>query len=320
MDIIITISSGMVSSFGIAGAVCNMTYFRSEKYQLHTAETSTRHLYKMLNMFDFAVCASTLFFLLHGTLLLFPEEFKIPSGYYVFYTVMNVSVDIAGFLTCMLVVARFINTVWSSYLLDCFAMTIAVVIFGAVAAGTETGPYIFSTNYHTAFVLKFLLLSLIFIVVMGLNLVTLTKLKSVQSEEHNVEERKQTTHTVMLLSILYCLFNFGNLVVLVNNIVGDKFNLPERFRIISIYVILPLKSACNPVLYFARNEEMRMWMSNQWRKLTMGHETSDKELEQLSSRKEEITRRHSRTAANSSPGSRRSSRHYSTSSTRSIRE
>ena len=317
MDIIITISSGMVSTFGIAGAVCNMTYFRSEKYQLHTAETSTRHLYKMLNMFDFAVCASTIFFLLHGSLLLFPEEFKIPSGYWIFYMVMNVAVEITGFITCMLVVARFINTVWSSYLLDCFAMTIAVVIFGAIAAGTETGPYVFSTNYKAAFILKFLLLGLIFLVVIGLNLVTLTKLDSVQSEEHNVEERKQTTHSVMLLSILYCLLNFNNLLILVDGIAGDSFNLPEKFRIISIYVVLPLKSACNPVLYFARNEEMRMWMSNQWRKLTMGHETSDKELEQLS-RKEEITRRHSRT--HDSPGSRRASRHYSTASTRSIRE
>ena len=277
--------------FGLASTVCNILYFRSEKYQLHTAETSTRHLYKMLNFFDLVVCAATVFFLLHGELLLFPEEFKIPSGYWLFHLVLRSSVHVTGFITCMLVITRFINTVWTAYLLDCFAMTIAAVLYSFVAVSLEVGPYIFGTGYDVAFILQFALLTSIFLVVIVFNVVILTKLNTVQSEEHDTAQRRHTTHTVMVLSCIYCLCNLGNLVVLVDNIAGDSFTVPVVLSLISTYIVLPLKSACNPMVYVVRPEEMRTRLRHTWKKLTMGDEASDKELQQLSSRKEQISRR-----------------------------
>jgi len=314
MDIIMTYSSGVISSFGIASTICTMGYFRSQKYQLQTAESCTRYVYKMLNFFDLLVCVASMFFLIHGELMLFPEEFKIPSGYWFLFLILMTSVHITGFLTCMMAITRFINTIWTSYLLDVFAMTISVILFTVLASSLEIGPYLFRTSYTVAFILQFIILASMFAVIVATCCVTLSKLNSVQSEDHDNEEREHTTHTVIWLCFFYCVFNVGNLLVLVAGFSGDNFTLPDLLSLGSTYILLPLKSALNPVIYFTRTAEMKMWMSNLWKKLTAGDGVSDKELEQLqSNRREEIIRRRSSAANTRYTGG---SRHGSPSSGR----
>ena len=184
----------------------------------------------------------------------------------------------------MLTVSRCVHTVWYMYVMDCFAVTVTVVVFALVAAALQITPYIFKTSYNVSYIIQFSLLSSVFILVVAVNIVTLTKLNSSLSEDHDLEERKHTTLTVIILSTLYCISSIGNLVVLLASFTGEIITVPPLFTVMSTYIILPLKSASNPAVYMSKNREMRKWLGNIWKKLTVGGETSDKELEQFSHR------------------------------------
>ena len=47
------------------------------------------------------------------------------------------------------------------------------------------------------------------------------------------------------------------------------------FEGISIFILLPMNSASNPVVYFLRNREMRRYLKNVWRKMTCRRSEQD---------------------------------------------
>jgi hypothetical protein len=78
--------------------------------------------------------------------------------------------------------------------------------------------------------------------------------------------KREATITVGILSILYCTLNIGFLVEFGTSIFKCKMYeyCPKKrephIEMINMFVLLPLNSACNPIVYFARNAEMRKFL------------------------------------------------------------
>ena len=70
--------------------------------------------------------------------------------------------------------------------------------------------------------------------------------------------KRRATITVMMISVIYCVCNIG-LVIIYGATAPWKFyySIPVQLIDISYYILLPLNSACNPVVYLMRKEEMR---------------------------------------------------------------
>ena len=84
---------------------------------------------------------------------------------------------------------------------------------------------------------------------------------------------KDATITMGILSVFYFTLNIGFLVdkgleIFKCNLDIAQFCSNPAFENTSMYVLLPLNSACNPIVYFVRNREMRKYLTKMWRRMT----------------------------------------------------
>ena len=79
------------------------------------------------------------------------------------------------------------------------------------------------------------------------------------SHAENKDIKRNATITVAILSSIYCFCNAGGISIIVLYLHAPKtlYSIPHVLWLMSAYILLPLNSMCNPVVYLIRKEDMR---------------------------------------------------------------
>ena len=113
--------------------------------------------------------------------------------------------------------------------------------------------------------IQFSILAGVYLIVVLVNVITLVKLNFSPASLKRTWKRKATI-TVVIISIVFCVCNVGAIIVYGAEIFWDS-SMPIEVMDISYYILLPLNSACNPVVYLMRKEEMRSHVRHLWGRL-----------------------------------------------------
>ena len=115
-------------------------------------------------------------------------------------------------------------------------------------------------------IVQFSILACVFLIVVLLNVICLVKLYFSPASQKENWKRKATT-TVMILSVIYCVCNVGAVAVYGAENIWNYYSMPIELVDVSYFILLPLNSACNPVVYLMRKEEMRSHVRTLWGRL-----------------------------------------------------
>ena len=139
----------------------------------------------------------------------------------------------------------------------------------------------------TPYIISFFNLACIFLVLVSTSLINITKILlnpqqltssyHVTTNSHMTNER-HVTITVTLLSVVYCFFNISYLIhvgltafpALTSKSIPamTRVSLPALVHQVDVYVLLPLKSTCSPVVWWVRDGEMRRYLVEVFRRVT----------------------------------------------------
>ena len=209
-------------------------------------------------------------------------------------TVLRISVYMTGFLTCLLAVVRAIQLVFplSIHIVYWGAVTVSIAIYSIFLVVLEIFylQQIVSTNetvfinyledsesssgilYKVFVTIEFITLSGVLIVVVLANAVSLIKVHLSHSLHRETEAAKRkATITVGIISVIYCVCNIGFVVtVFIHGYSLWSFlvPVPRGLKEVSYWILLPLNSACNPVVYLIRKEDMRSYVRELWCKFS----------------------------------------------------
>ena len=174
------------------------------------------------------------------------------------------------FITCLLSVRRLINLVWPLHLVKTVRLNIAIAVFSFIELTLGILHYIFPDPE------AFLILERVesgIRIILVLTIVSSSVLsfwKLHQSFADNCHARtRYATVTVGILSAIFSICNIGPLVALL----VAAFH-PQGVKAISsvltdalTYILIPLNSACNPVVYITRRSDMRNFFVTKWRRV-----------------------------------------------------
>jgi hypothetical protein len=103
----------------------------------------------------------------------------------------------------------------------------------------------------------------LFVIVIISNFICMVKLCRTRPERIAAATR-HATFTVGIISVLYCVCNGGFVYDRVSYAITHV--LPSSLASIAFHsILLPLNSACNPVVYFVRKADMRLHLINKWK-------------------------------------------------------
>ena len=256
--------SALVTVFGIVTNLLSLSYYvtrRNSNDRMNTTETLNKRLFIFLNSFDILVCISLMGWLLLDYL---DETDTDKEAQHLFRKAFVVTVECTGFITCLLSVVRTISIIWPHHQLNTNVIIVASIVFGLVTVTLETLDVVDKTLRNTTDSVQFLFLLIMFVIVIFSNSLCIAKLAYSQMASW----KRDATITMEILSILYCICNIGFLVICCFRFFGNKcdfevhYCLSPEFEITCLYILLPLNSACNPIVYFIRNSEMRKYLIN----------------------------------------------------------
>ena len=265
----------LIAAFGLLFNTLSLSYFINTIVSNRGStknDASTTSLFTALNIFDLMVSLTSSFeFLLY----LFGNDSL--TSYKVLKTVCSVSVFLTGCITCLLGAVRIIHLLFplreinrtavklSIAVYTAFVIVLEVLIWQQKLTNGETRAYYFLLD------IEFLVLVSVFLTVVFVNVISLLKLYLTQPSGRETWKRKATI-TVAILSAIYCVCNIGFIVVFASETktfsVWSFSSIPRELVHVSYFILLPLNSACNPVVYLIRREEMRSYVINLWRRLS----------------------------------------------------
>ena len=260
-------SGYQITIFGIFGNSLSLCYFLSQttsNSQLRNTETSTTNLFVMLNCFDLLVCMS-------GFVLLFDSGHEGTSHYDYINPIFMASVEMTYFITCLLSIRRLVNLMWPLYLVIRKTLNIAIAIFSCMMVAIEIILSSLSNSEVTEYVEKVrcvVLFSLIVIIISS-SVISFMKLNQSYTQDQHRRTRYATV-TVGILSTVFCVCNIVPLILsglLAFRPKGVK-SIPSIVNItvkLVQSVLLPLNSACNPVVYITRRSDMRTFLTTKCR-------------------------------------------------------
>ena len=255
-------------------------------------DAATTKLLAILNVFDLLVSVSTfLVFVTHSLqdVVLFE----------VFAIVFRISVYITGYVTCLLAMVRVIHLVLPLHGINWRAIKVSVAVYCSIVVllqvfylyevirssdsvqlkcdnilnanvsnvttgfNDTTGPT-FPILCKLVFNVGFLIIVILFVIIISANVTSLVKLHLAQKFHRDTWKRKATV-TVAMISAVYCVCN----IVYVTVVGAETYSLIHYFSMydlvkISHYILLPLNSAFNPVIYLLRREDMRSYVKTLW--------------------------------------------------------
>ena len=244
----------------VLGTVSNslsLTHFINTR---RNRETTLSRLFILLNIFDLQVCV---FGICNSLTNLWPKE-SSRMAYYVTLGIMLLSVQFTWFSTCLLAVTRAIKVVSPFYNINWNVMNVAVAVYGLIALASGVlqviDPFIPNDVEDIVEIVEFFLLATMYVMILVSNMVCLASLYCAKSESNLI---RQATITVILISISFFILNTCYLL----RYGIDAFKIDYHFldfsysSLIFERVFLLSNSAINPVIYFLRNGEMRVWIS-----------------------------------------------------------
>ena len=219
-----------------------------------------------LNSLDLCVCITTVL----------TQILRLNSQREGQWDVQNVSeslyvvfVEAAGFTTFLLSITRCLSVSLPMYnIRDLYVAISAVVFIGYVTVREITFWIILLSNgtydlaAHAAFNVGGIGLMVVLVV-----LTNSISIRNILRERNIVESSResgfQATVTVVILSALFCVLNTFYFVSAVLHFYfaysGDKLDQNFAFKF-GIFYAVPLNSALNPLIYFLRNSEMRLYI------------------------------------------------------------
>ena len=257
------VSSILIAIFGTAANTVSLSYFINRirsRIRTRNNESSTTKLFAVLNTLDLIVSVTSAF-----EFILFYYPYEVVEE--VFRTVCMIAVILTGFLTCLLAVVRVIHLAMPFHVIDWRTVNASIVVFSVVVVVLRLLyllKFVSSVSNYTLFVIveriEFLKLAGVFLIVVVVNVISLIKLHYSQSSHKETKDvKRKATVTVAIISTIYCLCNVGSLVIYGAG-AWDYFSIPFQVTEISYYILLPLNSACNPVVYLIRKEDMRKYV------------------------------------------------------------
>ena len=261
VDYVMIVSSVLIAVFGTASNILSLSFFIKmirSNFVARNSDASTTKLFAALNISDLLVSVSSAF-----EFMLF-QFFVVVK---VFQTFSMISVLMTGFLTCLLAVVRLIHLSFPLYIINCVSVNLSIVVYSLVVVGLrvfrlqqtldDTSSEVFWIALSKK--VEFSIMACMFLTVVLSNLIILMKLCFSPSSQRESWKRRAII-TVAIISVIYCVCNIGIVVIFGAYAWGYNHLIPIKLLDISYYILLPLNSACNPVVYFIRRKDMKSYI------------------------------------------------------------
>ena len=256
--ILMIIPIGAIAFTGTLSNGLSLFYFiRRENASLWT------RLFILLNSLDFVVCvtsAITVVLLFWGSIDDYGLELKILRIAFFFF------LDGTAFATCVLSFTRMLAVCKPYYTINGKAIGIATTLFLLFDAVVPTVLYfkeVFDSGNDIRYLQSSCTLFLIIIVVVACNVASVVQLLRCEKDigkESVSSTTKKATITVAILSGLFCFFNIAFAFFIGCNSFDECEPTDEHFKWFIRLMIIPLNSALNPVVYFIRKKNMRVYV------------------------------------------------------------
>ena len=267
----------LIAIFGTISNSLSLSYFigvirSSSKCSTRITGRLTTKLFAALNIFDLIVSVSStsvvvvIFFFENVAWLMEAAAF-----------ILRTSLFATTFLTCLLAVVRTINLTFPLYVINWTAVKGSILVYNvfiiilqlvyllrfikaiSIAIDIDTLCAVF-------FNIELFILVAIFIIVVVASGISLEML--FVSQRHTASWKRKATVTIAIISAIYCICNITYIVVMgitSYTMITEDYALhrklvPDELMNISYFILLPLNSACHPVVYMIRRADMRSYV------------------------------------------------------------
>ena len=258
--------SAIIATVGTVTNILSLSFFimsiRSRTLTRNKDALTTK-LFVLLNVFDLLLSISALLFF---TSLEIYDKF--PSLQEASYLMFVLSVFVTSFLTCLLTVARTISLVFPFHVVSWVSIKFSMVLYSVIVIALLSiwvyhrhNPSV-PTLRTVVYLTRFLIVAGLFTVVLLSNIIAMTSLFLTRFRTQNRKIRRATI-TVAIIAFIYSICNIGFLVIAAIPLYSQTMyqNIPIEVIDTMIYILLPLNSACNPVVYLTRNSHMRRYLA-----------------------------------------------------------
>ena len=257
------VPSVLITVFGTVTNLLSLSYFITQRHlnnRKSRTEIINNHLFIVLNVFDILVCI-----FLSALLLSFRYDIDEGDVQETLLLLFVLAVQTTGFITCLLSVIRAISIIRPTHHLNIKAIAGTTILYSGIMIYLNIQ---YNARNVKATMIHFTIYTALFIAVVLCNVVCMVKL----ALSKVASWKREATITMGIFSAVYCIFNIGFLVFYGFHVfvcgIQETVCLSVTFEAISMYILLPMNSASNPVVYFLRNREMRRYLKNVWRKMT----------------------------------------------------
>ena len=265
-----TYLSTMAGLVAVSGTISNnlaLSYFIHLRYVTSQSLASgnpssclTRNLFIALNSFDLTLC---LFLFLCSIRGVYNNEIILAC-----YITCMLASQTTGFITCILSVTQAIN-LWKPFCVIHRTMVyVVILLFVLIMFVLVTLSYLLDEAGKISIKKVFLItLAIIYVIVISINTLSITKLLRNPNISHGNEIRKAkvTVNRILFLQHgLSCVFDKDT----ISSVRPGTSKSSPWFHQVNVFVLLPLNSACNPVVYFIRKVEMRKYLITSFRKIS----------------------------------------------------
>ena len=262
------ICSLLIAIFGTIANTVSLSYFIQVSGR--ASESPTTKLFAALNIFDLLLGVSS------AVECLFFQFYYVPNGYEVAEALLKTSLHMTALFTCLLALVRGIHLILPHHIINWKAVNVSIAVYSFIVVVLRALflNYAHSDDSEENLMIKFVerfdfvIMTGVFLIVVLTNVISLTKLYLSQSHSSKKETwKRQATITVAIISIIYCLCNVGFIVMFGAQIgMYPHFSIPLSSRVkladICYYILLPLNSACHPVIYLFRKKQMRSYVAS----------------------------------------------------------
>lgn len=261
------VPSALVTVIGLIFNLLSLSYFitqRGKNIRASSTESLNRGLFVILNISDICVCI-----ILTTTIIVYVlDDRDLDLFSMALDRAFSIALECTGFTTCLFGMMRVFSILLPNYKLKIkliIASVVSFVVFLILLIIISDTLKFQELRFMADFVI---MISLLVIVIFS-NTLCIVKL----SLSPQVAKWKwEVTITIGILSVIYCVLNIGMIVYLGFIIFVCDYNVDRwcrnpNFEATSAFILLPLNSACNPIVYFIRNRGMRNYVNNIWRRL-----------------------------------------------------
>ena len=278
------IISVLIATVGTVTNILSLSYFvitirSSTSVRRRNSISPTTKIFIALNVFDLILSISAVSFFASLQPIIYDNFSSLLD---ISYIVFTISVFATSFLTCLMSIVRAISAIFPHHVINWVLVRVFMVLYSAVVLVLILMRALFPIDsislnmifYHVRFLI---LVSLFVIVLLSNTLMIRTvhqshieKKKTAISRKTFSLGKKKATVTVGILSAIYCACNIGMIVIAGIPLfqMATYNNIPIEIVDTFIYILVPLNSACNPVVFLTRRSAMRSYLKEVSGRLT----------------------------------------------------